>query len=116
MSKGSNQSSLPLADTATPALNAVSPLAEMGAYEAMWAEEKVSFKALSELFAAHPGYLPSNFVSAVKCSQYADLAIASLADAGVDKFGVRLYGAAEYPAKLRDAAHPVELLLGKRPA
>ena len=93
-----------------PALNAVSPLAEMGAYEAMWAEEKVSFKTLSERFAAHPGYLPSDFVPAAKRSHYADLVIASLADAGIARFGVRLNGAAEYPAKLRDAAHPVELL------
>ena len=40
------------------------PLAEVGAYEAMWAEEKVSVKTLSERFAAHPGYLPSDFVPA----------------------------------------------------
>ena len=37
-----------------------------------------------------------------KRSHYADLAIANFADAGV---------VAEYPAELRDAAHPVELLL-----
>ena len=110
MSAGSHQSSLPLAHAGMPALNAVSPFVEMGAYEAMWAEEKVSFKALSERFAAHPGYLPSDFVPAAKGSQYADLAIRSLADAGVARFGVRLNGAAEYPPGLRDAAHPVELL------
>ena len=110
VSEGNHQSSLPLAEAAVPALNAVSPLAEMGAYEAMWAEEKVSFKTLSERFAAHPGCLPSDFVPAAKRSRYADLATTSLAAAGVARFGVRLNGAAEYPAKLRDAAHPVELL------
>ena len=110
VSEGDHQSSLPLAEAGMPALNAVSPLAEMGAYEAMWAEEKVSFKTLSERFAAHPGYLPSDFVPAAKRSHYADLVTTSLADAGVARFGVRLNGAAEYPAKLRDAAHPVELL------
>lgn len=110
VSEGDHQPGLPLGAAGTPALNAVAPLAEMGAYEAIWAEEKVSFKTLSERFAAHPGYLPSDFVPAAKRSYYADLVTTILADAGVARFGVRLNGAAEYPAKLRDAAHPVELL------
>ena len=104
------QSSLPLGTAGPPALNAVSPFAEMGAYEAIWAEESVSFKTLSERFAAHPGHTPSDFVPAAKRERYASLATAILADAGIARFGVRLNGAAEYPAKLRDAAHPVELL------
>ena len=105
-----HQSSLPLGNTGLPALNAVSPFAEMGAYEAIWAEENVSFKALAERFAAHPGYVPSDFVPAAKSAEYAHSTMASLASAGVHRFGVRLHGAAEYPGKLRDAAHPVELL------
>ena len=105
-----HQSSLPLGHMGTPVLNAVSPFAEMGAYEAIWAEEKVSFKALAQRFAAHPGYLPSDFVPATKSAEYAHSTMASLAEAGVHRFGVRLHGAAEYPSKLRDAAHPVELL------
>ena len=82
----------------------------MGAYEAIWAEESVSFKTLSERFAAHPGLVPSDFVHPAKQEKYAGFATASLADAGVTRFGVRLNGAAEYPVKLRDAAYPVELL------
>ena len=110
MSGIEHQSSLPLGNTGSPALNAVSPFAEMGAYEAIWAEEKVSFKALAERFAAHPGHVPSDFVPAAKSTEYARSAMASLAEAGVHRFGIRLNGAAEYPSKLRDAAHPVELL------
>lgn len=110
MSGIEHQSSLPLGNTGSPALNAVSPFAEMGAYEAIWAEEKVSFKALAERFAAHPGHVPSDFVPAAKSTEYARSAMASLAEAGVHRFGIRLNGAAEYPGKLRDAAHPVELL------
>ena len=88
----------------------MSPFAEMGAYEAIWAEEKVSFMALSERFAAHPGSVPSDFVSPSKTDEYARSVMDRLAEAGIDRFGVRLNGAAEYPAKLRDAAYPVELL------
>lgn len=110
MSEGDHQSSLAFGAAAPPALNAVAPLAEMGAYEAIWAEEDVSFKTLSERFAAHPGHVPSDFVSPAKRERYATVATASLADAGVTRFGIRLNGAAEYPVKLRDAAHPVELL------
>ena len=110
MSGIEHQSSLPLGNTGSPALNAVSPFAEMGAYEAIWAEEKVSFKALAQRFAAHPGHVPSDFVPAAKSAEYAHSTMASLAEAGVHRFGIRLNGAAEYPGKLRDAAHPVELL------
>ena len=105
-----HQSSLPVGNPGSPALNAVSPFVEMGAYEAIWAEEKVSFKALAERFAAHPGHLPSDFVPSAKSAEYAHSTMANLAEAGVHRFGVRLNGAAEYPDKLRDAAHPVELL------
>ena len=66
MSERHHQLNVPFGTAAPPALNAVSPLAEMGAYEAIWAEEKVSFKTLSERFAAHPGYVPSDFVSPAK--------------------------------------------------
>ena len=105
-----HQWGLPVGNAGSPALNAVSPFVEMGAYEAIWAEEKVSFKALAERFAAHPGHVPSDFVPRTKSAEYAQSTMTSLAEAGVHRFGVRLNGAAEYPGKLRDAAHPVELL------
>jgi DNA processing protein len=37
-------------------------------------------------------------------------AVSILNEAGVTRFGVRINGAGEYPKKLRDADHPVELL------
>ena len=45
---------------------AVSPLRELGAYEALWEEPSASFKTLSEKFAAHPGAVPSDFVPSAK--------------------------------------------------
>jgi DNA processing protein len=40
----------------------------------------------------------------------ADQALALLRAGGAARIGVRIHGAGEYPAKLRDAKHPVELL------
>lgn len=89
---------------------AVSPLREMGAYEALWDERGATFKTLSEKFAAVPDSLPSDFVEPSKAHEYADTVLKRLREAVVKRFGVRVHGAGEYPEKLRDAAHPVELL------
>ena len=42
---------------------AISPLMEMGAYEALWDKPDTTFKTLSEKFAARPDAVPSDFVS-----------------------------------------------------
>lgn len=104
------QENLSLGGQEQPRFNAVSPFIEMGAYEAIWAEGEASFKTLAERFAAHPDSVPSDFVSPDKANKYAHSVVASFADAGIHQFGVRLNGTTEYPEKLRDAAHPVELL------
>jgi DNA processing protein len=88
---------------------AVSPLLELGAYEALWDEPKASFKSIAEKFAASPGSRPSDFVPSPKAREYAQAVISELTQSG-ERFGVRVYGAGEYPGKLRDAACPVELL------
>ena len=98
----------PPVSTTTSLFPTVSPFLEMGAYEAIWAEEPVTFKRLAERFATHPNYLPSSFVSSSKAHEYAHSAFHRLED--IRHFGVRLFGAAEYPPKLRDAAYPVQLL------
>jgi DNA processing protein len=89
---------------------AISPFRELGAYETMWQDHKVSFKSLAETFAGRPGAVPSDFVPAAKAERNAESVYEKLHDADIEKFGVRVHGAAEYPAKLRDARHPVELL------
>lgn len=104
------QENLSLGGQDQPRFNAVSPFMEMGAYEAIWAEEKVSFKTLAERFAAYPDSVPSDFVSPNKTDKYAHSVMESFAEAGIRRFGVRLNGTTEYPEKLRDAAYPVELL------
>ena len=89
---------------------AISPLRELGAYEALWDDDKTSFKSIAELFAKHPGAVPSDFVPHAKALEYATAVRKRLTAAGVGRFGVRVHGAGEYPEKLRDAAHPIELL------
>jgi DNA processing protein len=69
-----------------------------------------TFKTLSEKFAAQPDALPSDFVPAAKAREYADFVRRRFQEAKVTRYGVRVHGAGEYPQKLRDAAHPIELL------
>jgi DNA processing protein len=89
---------------------AISPLMEMGAYEALWDKPGTTFKTLSEKFAARPDVMPSDFVTHTKAHEYADFVQMRFREADVTRFGVRVHGAGEYPQKLRDAAHPIELL------
>lgn len=86
------------------------PARELGAYEALWADRKTSFKSLAKLFADNPGAVPSDFVSQSDATKYSRLALGAIREAKIEHFGVRVHGAGEYPARLRQAAHPVELL------
>lgn len=89
---------------------AVSPLLELGAYEALWDQKGASFKSLAEKFDSEPGALPSDFVSKAKAETYAAYVMSRFREAGVTRYGVRIHGAGEYPEKLRDAQYPVEVL------
>lgn len=90
--------------------SAISPLKEMGAYEALWLRKGTSFKSLAEMFRKNLAAIPSDFVSEVEASECANRVLAVMSDAGVRDFGVRVHGAGEYPSKLRDAKYPIELL------
>ena len=89
---------------------AITPFLEMGAYEALWAEPKTTFKSLSARFAQHPDSVPSDFVSPREAYECAVFVRQRFEEAGIGRFGVRVHGAGEYPDRLRDAAHPVECL------
>lgn len=88
----------------------ISPLLELGAYEELWAEDSATFARIAELFRANEGALPSDLVSAEKALKRARRVVELLREKGVASFDVRVHGAGEYPKKLRDARHPVELL------
>jgi len=93
-----------------PALAPISPFRELGAYEALWLEQGASFKTLAERFASDPTALPSDFVAAGVAEEKAREVTKILHAAGINRFGVRINHAGDYPARLRAARHPVELL------
>lgn len=89
---------------------AISPILEVGAYEALWARSGMTVKKLADLFRDHPNVLPSALVPHDEAMSMARDVVGELHARGVDRFGVRIHRAYEYPARLRDAKHPVELL------
>jgi len=89
---------------------AVSPLMELGAYEALWLEEGATFKKVADKFREHPGSVPSDFVPPSTAQDCARRFLEVMEEDRIPEFGVRIHGAGEYPEKLRDARHPVELL------
>ena len=93
-----------------PALQAVSPFRELGAYEALWLEKGASFKSLADRFRADPLALPSDFVEPKMADAAAAKVLTAFRQAGIDRFGVRVNKAGDYPKRLREARHPIELL------
>lgn len=89
---------------------AVSPYREMGAYEVLWCDPQATFKSLSKRFAQRPGSVPSDFVPREDAIASAAFVKQRFAASSISRFGVRVHGAGEYPDKLRDAVHPIELL------
>jgi DNA processing protein len=103
-------SSVPKHEENGPIAAAISPRRELGAYEALWLRETASFKTLADTFAAHPTALPSDFISLAEADKCATEVMRILKDAGAHRFGIRVNHAGDYPTKLRDARHPIELL------
>lgn len=88
----------------------ISPFRELGAYEALWTEKGASFRTIAERFASRPGSIPSDFVPEADALQHAEKVRSLFSKAGVQKFGVRVHGAGDYPEQLRNAENPVEVL------
>lgn len=88
----------------------ISPRLELGAYEAMWLRNGAWFTNIAETFASQPSALPSDFVSAAEATRCADEVLRIFKETGVDRFGIRINHAGDYPEKLRHAKHPIELL------
>lgn len=92
------------------ALAPISPRLELGAYETLWLEQGATFKSLADRFARDPSALPSDFVPRAAAQAAADEVFAQLKKSGVHQFGVRINHAGDYPERLRDARHPIEVL------
>jgi DNA processing protein len=91
-------------------INSISPMREMGAYEALWVKTSATFKRLADKFRARPDAVPSDFVAPSVADKFAEQALEILNRADVQRFGVLVHGAGEYPQRLRETDHPVELL------
>lgn len=93
-----------------PFTKAISPFYEMAAYEALWDEQGASFKTIADRFRAHPDARPSDFIPQDKLEEYIkNLKKIILNQNEFKDFGIRLHGMMDYPQKLRDAKHPIEL-------
>jgi len=88
----------------------ISPIHEMGAYEALWNHRKSSFRTIAKSFREQPGALPSELVTEDEIATALSHVYKKLEEAGISDYGIRVHGSPEYPQRLRDAAHPVELL------
>lgn len=104
---------LQLSDTRSFGIPTLSPFTEMAAYEALWSEKGASFKTIAERFQSAPGVTPSELVPQKKIEEFNVKLSHIFKKYNVGRFGVRVHGAGEYPEKLRDAVHPIELLYYK---
>jgi DNA processing protein len=93
-----------------PILEPIDAALEVGAYEALWAEQGASFKSLAERFRSAPGARPSDLVPEGEARALGARVLAKLRERVDTRFDVRVHGEFDYPERLRDATHPVELL------
>ena len=91
-------------------VRSLSPYLEMGAYEVLWSRDGATFKTIADRFREDPTALPSDLVPQAEAEKMAAWVLGHLRQRGVSRFGVRVHRAGEYPQRLRDARHPVELL------
>ncbi|ULT72999.1 DNA-processing protein DprA [Pseudomonas sp. BC42] len=88
----------------------ISPLEEMCAYESLWQNQGAWFANLADLFRKNPGAIPSDLVDADRIADTLENLKKVVGEEALSLTGIRVHGAGEYPEKLRDADHPVELL------
>ncbi len=88
----------------------VVPLDEMCAYESLWQGQGAWFANLADLFRNNPGSLPSELVPQAEIDSALQKLTEMLGEERLRSVGIRVNGAGEYPKKLRDADHPVEVL------
>lgn len=88
----------------------ISPSRELGAYEALWIHKTASFKTIAEHFKNSPDAIPSELVTEEEIDAALSAILPKLEIANIRDLGIRVHGSKEYPQRLRDAAHPIEVL------
>ena len=102
--------SISLFDTDETFKSSLSPLLEMGAYEALWLQTGATVKQIADKFRNDKTLLPSDLVETSEAKKCAMLVLEEFKKNNVKNFGVRINHAGDYPKKIRDARNPVELL------
>ena len=92
------------------AINAISLRREMGAYEALWIQQGMTWKRMADKFRADETAMPSDFIEPMEAEAMATRVVDLFQDRGVNDFDIRINHAADYPTKLHDAKNPVEML------
>ncbi|WP_193138517.1 hypothetical protein [Klebsiella aerogenes] len=83
----------------------------MAAYEAPWTEKGATFKPIADMFLQAPqGAVPSDLVSGMTIGAFKTRLEEILSRYTVENIGIWIHSAREYPEKLRDALHSLEVL------
>ncbi|APP87032.1 DNA processing protein DprA [Xanthomonas hortorum pv. gardneri] len=83
---------------------------EMAAYESLWLQQGTWFKNIAQLFASNPHSVPSELVPPAIIRETWKRLLEEVGQERIKSVGIRVHGAGEYPKKLREADHPIELL------
>lgn len=89
--------------------HAISPFEEMAAYEALWSENGATFRSIADRFRKYPDTIPSGMVTENVRKEFKEILKDIFDRFQVKHFGIRIHRANEYPEKLRDAKHPIEV-------
>ncbi len=90
-----------------PLVDAVSPYMEMGAFEALWNQPRMTFKKVADLQKRIPGSHLSQWVEEQAARNCADRVLALFNDANLDDVGFRVHGTHDFPDRLNDAINPL---------
>lgn len=88
--------------------NAISPLNELAAYEALW-KNKSTFKQIADLFRKYPDSPPSEFVKPEEIKSMRSFIISQMNEKGINDYEIMINGTLDYPKRLRDARNPIEI-------
>ena len=91
-------------------VDAIDSSLELGVYEKLWCQPKASFRSIATQLANEPNSRPSDFVSRDEAQEVAQRVLDKLRSRVDGWFNLCIHDEKEYPERLREAEHPVELL------